>query len=62
MTDTPLSDDLLIGAEAIAKYIGLPLRAVYHMREKKHPAVKKEPGIGLCARKSDPANLGRQKQ
>ena len=26
----PLSDDLLIGAEPIGKYIGLDVRAVYH--------------------------------
>lgn len=44
--------DLLVGASAIADYLGLTLRQVYAMREAGHPALVKEPGLGLCARKS----------
>jgi hypothetical protein len=51
--------DLLVGASAIAEYLGLTLRQVYAMREAHHPALIKEPGLGLCARKSTLDAIGR---
>lgn len=51
MTET-LQDDLIVGAQAIAAFLGLTRRQVYAMNEGKHPAVKYETGLGVCARKS----------
>ena len=47
-----LSDDLLAGATAAAKYSGLTTRGVYHLVEKGHlPVVRK--GKKLFFRKSE---------
>jgi len=51
MADT-IADDLLYGAKAIAEFMGLSPRQIYNMAENKHPAIKKEPGLGITARKS----------
>ena len=48
----PLSDDLLIGAELIGKYIGLDKRAVYHAAATKQIPVFYV-GTKLAARKSE---------
>lgn len=53
-----LADDLLIGAAAIADWIGVSPRAVYGMRERGHPAISHEPGLGVVARKSRLAQIG----
>jgi hypothetical protein len=60
MSQHTAAPDLIIGAPEIAKYLGLPVRSVYAMREANHPALVKEPGLGLCARKSrlDAIGLG----
>lgn len=58
MADRTLSDDLLIGASAIAQWLGVPPRTVYGMRERNHPAIAHEPGLGIVARKSRLAMLG----
>jgi hypothetical protein len=48
----PLADDLLIGAEPIAKYIGMDVRAVYHAAAMGHiPTFRIGPK--LAARKSE---------
>lgn len=47
-----LADDVLVGAAAIAAFLGLKPRQVYTMREVKNPLVASEPGLGLTARKS----------
>lgn len=47
-----IANDLLQGAEAIARFLGLRASQVYHMARNNHPALKKEKGIGLTARKS----------
>lgn len=53
-----IGDDLLIGADAIAKELGWfrkdgtpHRRRVYHAAEKGLP-IKRVPGLGLCARKA----------
>jgi hypothetical protein len=47
-----LADDLLHGAQQIARFTGLPVRAVYAYAEKGHlPSFKV--GGTLCARKSE---------
>lgn len=53
MTDAKsLTDDILIGARAIADYSGLTRRQIYAMREAQNPLIDYEPGLGLVARKS----------
>jgi hypothetical protein len=47
MTQTPQLQ-LIVGAEAIAKALGIRPRQVYAMREAGHPLIRNEPGIGVC--------------
>lgn len=54
-----LGDDLLIGAEAIARELKWKTadgrwnrRRVYHLAEKSALPIHSVPGLGLCARKS----------
>jgi hypothetical protein len=49
MTAEGLDRDLLVGADAIAKALGLTKRQVYAMREAGNPLVRREPGLGLVA-------------
>lgn len=56
---SPLGNDLLVGAEAIALELnwrrkdGAPhKRRVYHLAEKGGFPIHNVPGLGLCARKS----------
>jgi len=51
-TPTTLADDLLIGAQAIAEYIGVDRAQVYKLSHLGYPAIVKTPGLGLTARKS----------
>lgn len=47
-----LSDDLLSGAEAAARYVGIKPRSIYHMVEAGQlPAIRK--GVRLYFRKSE---------
>lgn len=48
-----LADDILYGAQAIADFLGCSTRRVYAMREAGHPLIKREPGVGITARKSE---------
>lgn len=50
--ETPLSEDLLTGAPAIAEYTGWTLRRVYHLVRMKQLPIKKVGGT-LIARKSE---------
>jgi len=56
MTDisstTPLSADLLTGAEQIAAYLGWPTRKIYHARRQGHLPIRSVGAI-LIARKSE---------
>lgn len=47
-----IAEDLLLGAKDIAAFTGLTERQIYNMAFKHHPAIKKEPGLGITARKS----------
>lgn len=51
-----LSDDLLVGARAIADWFGWAgktgERRVYNMAEKRQAPIHRIGGLGLCARKS----------
>lgn len=47
MSDVPPSLQLIVGADAIAAYLGLKPRQVYAMREARNPLVKNVPGLGL---------------
>jgi hypothetical protein len=50
--DLPLSDDLLNGADAIAEYLGWPVRQTYHAVQQGHiPTFRIGPKI--MARKSE---------
>ena len=48
----PAREDLLVGAEAIAEFLGLSTRQVYHLREKKNCPIINLPGLGVTARRS----------
>ncbi|MEZ0280175.1 DNA-binding protein [Methyloceanibacter sp.] len=48
----PLADDLLIGADPIAKFTGMDVRAVYHAAAKGHLPTFKV-GQKIAARKSE---------
>ena len=48
MADIP-QGDLLVGADVIARFLGLTRRQIYAMREAKNPLVRNEPGLGLVA-------------
>ena len=43
------SVDLIVGADEIAKELGLKRRQIYAMREAKHPLIRHEPGLGIVA-------------
>lgn len=47
-----IADDLLQGAAAIATFTGFTRRQIYNMANKKHPAIKNEPGLGIAASKT----------
>jgi hypothetical protein len=42
-----VADDLLIGAAAIAKELGIPEHAVYHLTKKRKPTKKKDGRLAL---------------
>jgi hypothetical protein len=50
--DQPLSHDLLTGAEAIASFIGWPVRQTYHAIQQGHIPTSKI-GPKIIARKSE---------
>jgi hypothetical protein len=64
--DQPLSADLLIGAEPIAEFLGMPLRETYHALQKgylptfkigpKHAARKSELRARLVASYAKPTS------
>ena len=41
--------DLLVGADEIAKTLGITRRQVYSMREAGHPLIRRELGLGIVA-------------
>ncbi|MBR9970836.1 hypothetical protein [Magnetospirillum sulfuroxidans] len=47
-----IAEDLLQGAKAIAEFTGFKRRQIYNLADNHHPAIKKEPGLGLVASKS----------
>ena len=57
-TSQPIAGDLLVGADAIAAFLGLTRRQIYTMRESGHPAIVHETGLGLVARKSVLSRIG----
>lgn len=53
MDATPLSDDLLSGAEEIAAFTGLPVRRIYYIASQSEVLPIFKLGSTLCARKSE---------
>jgi hypothetical protein len=51
-TTTPLSEDLLTGAQAIADHLGWPIRRVYYVADRKALPIG-HVGALLIARKSE---------
>ena len=47
-----LADDLLIGADAIARELGFTSRRVYHLAENGDLPIHRVKGLGLTARRS----------
>lgn len=47
-----VADDILQGADAIAAFLGITRRQVYHVAEKGGMPIRNIPGLGLVARKS----------